>query len=173
MRRHEPAPVGNRSPQVGYLQRSGQYFALSDGNTNNGQPVPTAAIRLVIELGVGYESSLFARQVRAQPVSEALRHHVVFPHRDGILGRTIFLVAEHVIKPPTEIGVTRSGNGRHKGEGRGMAMATDPQSPVDKPVRTRIARTFLAYNAFLQKGHGLCRLEGASRRICALDGTVQ
>ena len=102
----EPATVGNSSSQIGYLQGSGQDFTLPDGNADDGQPIPRATIGLVIKLGIGNKSPLFTRQICAQPIAEPLRHHVVLPYGDGILGGAIFLITKHMIESPTEIGIT-------------------------------------------------------------------
>ena len=174
MGRDKPAPVGYRRPQVGYLERSSQYLPLPDGYADDSQSVPRAPICVVIKLRIGYQPALFAGQIRAELVAESLRHHVVFPHRDGVLGRIVFLtVAEHVVQPPAEVGVARSGDGRHQGEGRSVPVATYPQSAMDKTMGTRISGRVLADDALLEERHRLRRLEGAARRISALDGAVQ
>ena len=61
----EPATVGDGSAKVGYLQRCGVDLTLSDGNRNNGQTVPRTLVGLVVELCIGNQAALLARQVDA------------------------------------------------------------------------------------------------------------
>lgn len=103
--------VGDGCGKVGNLQRSGENLSLPDGYTDNGQSVPRTPIGPVIELGIRNQSALLAGKVGLQPIAESLRHHVVFPHRDGIMYRAVLLVAEHAEQPPAEIRIAGSGNG--------------------------------------------------------------
>ena len=98
VRHIEIAAVGNRCRQVGNLQRRRIDLALPDGDGDDGQSVPRALIGTVVELSIGYQTTLLAWQVNAQSVAETHRDHIVTPRVHGLLDRTVFrAIANHVV----------------------------------------------------------------------------
>ena len=112
------ATVGDGRPEIGYLQRGGVNLTLANGDTDNGQSIPGAFVSSVIELGIGYQSALLARQVDTQPIAEAHTHHIVAPGVHRILHTAILAaVADHIIESPTEEGIAGGTQGRHQRQG--------------------------------------------------------
>ena len=113
--RVEIAAVGDGGGEIGYLQWRGVHLALPDADGDDGQSVPGAVVVLVVELGIGNQSALLARQVDAQFVAESHRSHIVAPCVHGILHvRILLAVAHHVVESPAEVAVARCRDGRHQ-----------------------------------------------------------
>lgn len=108
MGRYVMAAVGYRGRQVGYLQRSGKYLALTDGDGyDSGRAPVTVAVTLVVKLHVGDKSAILTREVDAELIAVALRNHVMLPHVKRLGHSAILaLLVNHVFQTPTEIGVT-------------------------------------------------------------------
>ena len=169
----EVATVGNGGTEVGYLQGGGRDFALANGDTDDGQTVPRAAVGFVVGLGVGDKAALLTGEVGAELVAKALGHHVVFPHREGLLRRAVLAVANHAEESPAEVGVARGGDGGYQGERRAVAVAPYVQALVVEAVGTGEGWVVGMNNILLQEGEGLGRLEGGAWGIGPLDGAVE
>lgn len=119
------------------------------------------------------QSPFLSRQVDTELIPEPHRHHIVFPHRHGLLHILVFRpVAEHVIESPTKVSIAGSSNGRHQLGRCRMSVASHFQSAINKPMVTRVSR-FGSNDAFLKKSQRLRGLECGAGRILPHDGTVQ
>ncbi|OAV68270.1 hypothetical protein Barb4_02125 [Bacteroidales bacterium Barb4] len=108
------AAVGDSGGEVAYLQGRGGYFALPDGNGDDGTGVPTLPIDIVINRAVGNVSALLARQVNAQGVSVSHRDDVILPDfKTFLYGGITVSVVQHVMQTPAEKGVAGVGDGRN------------------------------------------------------------
>ena len=167
------AAVRHGGGQIGYLQGRGRDFALPDGDGDNGKSVPVVADVLVVELGIGNHATGLAGQVHAQLIAIAHSHEMVLPARHSALHRTVlFRGAKHTVEIPAEIGIAGSGDGRHKGDGRTVAVATYVQALV---VETATAGEggLRRDDALLQADEGLRNLEGGAWGIGAHDRTIE
>ena len=93
----------------------------------------------VVILGIGNHASLLTRQVNAEPIAEAHRHHVVLPTREGLGIRAILaLVHDHLIESPAKITVARGLNSIRERRGRSMTVTTHTRPTVNETVITGI-----------------------------------
>ena len=166
-------PVGNGCTQIGYLQRGRKNFSLSDSDTDYRKSVPRAPICFIIKLGVRNQAALLSGKVGTKAIAESLRHHMVFPYGNGILRRTVLLVAEHTEQPPTKIRVARSGYCRNQRQRRTVPMTAYMQTSIIETVCTRESRIIFMDYSFLQKCQCLRSLESRARRIRTHDCAVQ
>ena len=107
MRDDVPASVGDGGSKVGYLQRRQVDLALSDADTDDGQTAPILFISLVVVWRVWNHTAFLTWQVDAELVAKAHADHIVLPSRHRLLYVLVLCpVAEHVVKPPAEVGIT-------------------------------------------------------------------
>ena len=98
---------------------------------------------------------------------------MVFPHRNGVLRRTILLVAKHAEQSPTKVRITRSGYCWNQRQRRAMPMATYMQTYIIETMCTRKSRVVFMNNTFLQECQCLRSLKSRTRRIRSHNRTIQ
>lgn len=167
------ATVGDGGAEVGDLQGSGSDLALPDGDGDDGERVPRAAVCLVVVVGVGNHAAPLAGKVDAELVTEAHLHQMVLPPRHGALHGAVFAaVGEHTHEVPAEEGVARCAECGDDGHGRGVGVATEVQALVVEAAGAGEGGVGV-YGPFLQADEPLRGLEGGARGVAAHDGTVE
>ena len=168
------AAIGNGSTQIGNLKRCGIYLTLSDSYRNNRKSVPRALVSLIVELGIGNQSSFLAWQIDTQTIAETHGYHIVAPCVHGILHRTVFrdVRIDHVVESPAEVTITRSTKRRHQGQRGGMSVTSHVQTLEVETMSAGIHR-LRGNHTFSHERQSLCGLESGAWRILTHDTTVK
>ena len=145
----------------------------TDGDGDDGESVPRLAIGFVVIIGIGNHAATFAGEVEAEFIAKAHGHHVVFPPGHGVLYRPVFAaIAEHAEEVPTEIRVARGADGRHKVDGRCVAVTAHVQTFVVEAVGTG-ERHLRIDDAFLQTHEGMGDFKCGTGGIGTHDGAIE
>ena len=82
--------IGDGGSKIGYLQRRRVDLSLSDRDTDYGESVPRAAVSIVVEFSIWYQSSFLSWEVDTEFISESHADHIVAPCVHGVLHTSIF-----------------------------------------------------------------------------------
>ena len=168
------AAIGNRGTEVCNLKGREQHLTLSDGDRNHRQTIPRTLISLVVELGIGNQTSFLAWQIDAEFISKAHRDHIVAPGVHRVLHRAVFgdIGVDHVVESPAEEAVTRCAQSGHQRQ-RGCMTVTANVQTFEIEAMPAGVRCGGGDDTFGEESEPLRGLKRRARRIEAHDTAIE